>query len=240
MKKIFLLFALIFSLGAVFAQGPSIFNDPDARSRNLGGPFHAIDVSDGIELFLVAGTTDQLAVSLADQSYDDKFKTEVVDGVLKIYYKRDQMKIPKGRKLNLKAYVSCKNLDQLEASAGSSVHLPEGITVPKLSVKLTSGALMEGRVDIGDLRIVQNSGSVIQITGKSGSADLDLSSGATFKSPDFSTRACTAEASSGARIRIGIQDELVAKATSGGSIHYNGTGVIKDIKVNSGGVVKKV
>ena len=56
---------------------------------------------------------------------------------------------------------------------------------------------MEGRVDIGDLRIVQNSGSVIQITGKSGSADLDLSSGATFKSPDFSTRACTAEASSG-------------------------------------------
>lgn len=240
MKKFLFLIALACSLGTVTAQQAKSIHDPDARERKLNGSFHAVEVSDGIELFLSAGSSEQLAVSMSDFSYDDKLKTEVEDGVLKIYYKNENYKIPRGKKLGMKAYVSYKNIDRLQATSGSWVRFSDGLKTASLSVKLTSGAHMEGRLDVDDLSVVQNSGSRAEITGNAQKTTLDLSSGAKFSSPDFSTKTCNAEASSGSAIDISIDQELLAKATSGAKIRYKGQAVIRDIKVNSGGSVKKV
>ncbi len=90
-----------------------------------------------------------------------------------------------------------------------------------------------------ELFVDQNSGSAITITGSAAKLKIDVSSGAIFKSYDLAVEYCDAKASSGGGVRVTINKELNAKANSGGGIRYKGDAVIKDLDVNSGGMVKK-
>jgi hypothetical protein len=139
----------------------------------------------------------------------------------------------------LKAYVSFKTLEKLTASGGASVKLTSNADFNKLNMKVTSGARFEGRLKATELDIDQNSGSFVEISGSTDKLTIDISSGADFKGYELSSTYCDAKATSGGTARITIEKELNAKANSGGSVHYKGQGVVKDLDVNSGGVVKK-
>jgi hypothetical protein len=238
MKSFLMLLSILCSF-AVAAQNNSTFSDPNARIRTLNGSFTSISISDGIELFLTSGTEESVAVSFSDEKFDEKFKTEVENGVLKIYYDNKSVNWSSNKKRELKAYVSFVTLEKLSASGGSSVKLPLALTVSNLEMKFTSGSVFNGELKAGNLTIDQNSGSVVNLAGSADKLNIDVSSGANFKGYDFKTGYCDAKASSGAGIRITVEKELNAKANSGGGIHYKGTAVIKDVNVNSGGVVKK-
>ncbi|MEO7534887.1 MAG: DUF2807 domain-containing protein, partial [Ferruginibacter sp.] len=85
----------------------------------------------------------------------------------------------------------------------------------------------------------QNSGAAIDITGKAGNLKVDVSSGAIFNGYDLAVDYCDAKATSGGSVRVNVNKELSVKANSGGGIRYKGAGVIKDMNVSSGGIVKK-
>lgn len=237
MKKIFLSLITIASL-QLFAQDV-VINDANAEKRILSASFTAISVSDGIELYLSQGSTESVAVSAYDQKYMERFKTEVVDGTLKIYFDSKTMVWNSNEKRKLRAYVSFKNIETLKASSGSDVKAKSVITLNNLKMHFTSGAQFNGEVNITNLDVSQNSGSEITTTGKAENLKTDLNSGAMFKGYDLSVNFCEAKATSGAEVRITVNKELAAKANSGGSIKYKGEGVVKDLDVNSGGSVKK-
>ena len=238
-----LLFAALFSLSSLtgMAQASKVLEDPNAQERTLKASFHAIQVSDGVELFLVSDASEKLVVSVTEGDADlmNRFKTVVENGVLKLYYNREGLKLNLNRNRKLKAYVAYKEIDNLDASAGSRVHWMKSAALKDLTLKITSGARVEGELAVGKLEVEQNSGSIAEISGKALHLNVDVSSGAMFKGFDFSTQTCDAKATSGAAIRVTIDKELSAKANSGGGIQYKGEAVIKDIKVNSGGSVKR-
>lgn len=238
MKFLSILLLTVFSIGIAAAQ-PAIVNDANAKIRQLNGSFTAISVTDGIALYLTAGTEESLAVSSSDEKYDEKFKTEIENGVLKIYYDNKGLNWSDNNKRKLKAYVSFKTLEKLTASGGALVNLPSPVTLNNLEMKFTSGSLFEGVVKAKEITVDQNSGSAINMTGNAEKIKIDVSSGATFRGYDFKVDYCDAKASSGGGIRISIEKELSAKANSGGGIHYKGAAIIKDIDINSGGIVKK-
>ena len=235
-KLLFSLFTLLCLHS--FAQDITI-NDANAEKRNLTAPFNAISVSDGIELLLTQGNEESVAVSASDPKYMERFKTEVTDGTLKIYYDSKTMVWNRNEKRRLRAYVSFKTLEKLKASSGSDVKTKSVLTVDKLLLSFTSGAQFTGELNAGDVEVSQNSGSEINASGKAKSLKVDLSSGAIFKGFDLSADFCDAKATSGGEVRISVNKELSAKANSGGGIKYKGEGVLKDINVNSGGSVKK-
>lgn len=237
MKKL-LFAALTFCSLQLFAQDV-VVNDANAERRTLNAGFTAIQVSDGIELLLTQGNEETVAVSASDEKYMERFKTEVVDGTLKIYYDNKTMIWNSNEKRKLRAYVSFKNLDRLKGSSGADVKMKSVLAVESLEMSFTSGAQFNGEVNVTRLEASQNSGSEINITGKADNLKTDLSSGAIFKGYDLAVNYCEAKASSGAEVRITVNKELAAKANSGGSIRYKGEGVVKDINVNSGGSVKR-
>ena len=238
MKSFLTLISFVCSF-AVAAQNSSTFSDPNARARTINGSFTAISISDGIELFLTSGTEESVAVSFSDEKYDEKFKTEVDNGILKIFYDNKSVNWSSNKKRELKAYVSFVTLNKLTASGGASVKLPLALNVSNLEMKFSSGSVFSGELKVGDLSVEQNSGSLINLSGKAEKISIDVSSGANFKGYEFNAGYCDAKASSGAGIRITVEKELNAKANSGGGIHYKGTAVIKEVNVNSGGIVKK-
>lgn len=236
MKQIVFLFLAFI---AISAKGQSKVIDANTTVRSINGAFTEVSVATGVELHLTQGNETSLSVSVSDAKYADRFKTEVVNGVLKIYYdsKNLNWKDEKGRKL--KAYLSVKTLEKLTASSGANVVVENTLTVNTFRMKLSSGSTFKGDVKTNDLDIEQSSGSLVNISGNAGNLKVDVSSGSGFKGYDLTSENCKAKASSGAGIKISINKELDASASSGGDIKYKGNASITNLNVSSGGSVKK-
>ncbi len=237
MNKLFFSILTLISLGVV-AQDNTMVNDANAQKRTLTAGFTGIKVSDGIDLYLNQGNEESVAVSASEEKYREKLKSEVVDGVLRIYYDNKGLNWSNEKK-QLKAYVSFKSLNKLHASEGADVLLSGSMDITELEMSFTSGAHFKGKINGGSLTVDQNSGSNIEVSGNATKLKVGVSSGAMFKGYDLTTEFCEAKASSGGGVRITIARELSAKANSGGGIKYKGEGIIKNVNISSGGSVKK-
>ena len=237
MKKISLLLFAALAGVLAFAQD-KIINDPNAEARSVGG-FHAIKISNGIDLIIKQGSTEAVAVSAATKEYRDNIKTEVVAGVLKIYFDTKWYKNWSSNGKKLKAYVSFKQLDLLDGSSGSSTTVDGNLTAASLKIELSSGAGFKGMLEAGSLVVDGSSGAIAHISGKAQTASLEASSGAGVHGFDLVSDKCDADASSGGAIEVSVNKELSAEASSGGDIRYKGAGVITKVSTGSGGSVKK-
>jgi len=235
MKKLFSLLVIAGLITTASAQ--KTINDANAQKRNVSG-FHAIEVSGGIDLYLSQGE-EGVAVSASKEEYRAKIKTEVKDGVLKIWYEwNSNFRMDWGNR-KLKAYVSFKNLDRLEGSGGSDISVDGSIKVAKLAMEVSGGSDFDGKVETDELTIHASGGSDVDISGKAAKLTIDASGGSDFKGYDLASDICNVEASGGSDVHITVNKELSANASGGSDVYFKGTGLIRDLKT-SGSSVKKV
>ena len=239
MKKTF--FSLLLLAGLVttsFAQ--KIINDANAEKRTVGS-FHGIDVATGIELTLTKGATEEVAVSASETEFRDKIKTEVVNGILKIYYETKTGAVNrKNESKRLRAYVSYKSLDRLYVTTGAEAKIEGVLEATTLELKANTGGLVKGEINIGTLNVDQNTGSKITFTGKVDKLEAEGDTGSKFQGEDLTTNTCIVEMSTGAGIYISVEKELNVKANTGGYIKYKGNAGIREIRTNTGGTVSKI
>ncbi len=239
MKKLILFFLLTAIItGAAFTQ--KTINDPNAEKRNVDG-FHGIEVATGIKLVLTEGSSEEVAVSASTTEFRDKIVTKVENGILKIYYenKLHSMNSRKEKK-ELKAWVSYKTLDRLNANTGAQVEIEGILNAASLKMNVNTGATVRGLVNIDELEVSQNTGSVVTFTGNAGKLDAEGNTGSIFKGIDLITNNCKVTASTGAGIYITAQKELNIKANTGGYVKYKGDAGIREIRTNTGGSVSKI
>lgn len=234
----FSLLLLAGTCSALFAQQK--INDANAEKRTVSS-FHGIEVSTGIKLMLSEGNTEEVAVSAATAEWRDKIVTKVENGILKIYYdnKLHSMNTKKEKK-DLKAYVSYKNLDRLNANTGAQVEIQGILKTTSLAMNVNTGAIVKGSVSTDDLKINQNTGSVVTLTGEVTTIDVEGDTGSMFKGTDLKTSTCNVKASTGAGVYITVQKELNVKANTGGFVKYKGDAGVREIKINTGGSVNKI
>jgi len=238
MKKIFLSFLLLASAYSLLAQ--KTISDPNAEKRNVGS-FHGINVSTGIKLMLSEGATEDVVVSADKTEYRDKIITKVENGILKIYYENRLGAInTRKEKKELKAYVSYKTLDELDANTGAIVNIEGTLKSPSLKMAVNTGGEVKGTINVDDLDVDQNTGGMVMFSGDAGKLKVDGDTGAMFKGTDLKTNNCSVTASTGAGVYITVQKELNVKANTGGFVRYKGDAGIRDIKTNTGGSVTKM
>jgi len=235
MKK--LLFSLLVTGLITTASAQKTINDPNAEKRNVSG-FHAIEVGGGIDLYLSQGE-EAVAVSASKNEYRAKIKTEVKNGVLKIWYEWNSNLRFDWSNHKLKAYVSFKDIDRLEGSGGSDISVDGSIKVAKLAMEVSGGSDFDGKVETGELNIQASGGSDVRISGKADRLTIDASGGSDFKGYDLASDICNVEASGGSDIQVTVNKELSANASGGSDVYYKGTGLIRDLKT-SGSSIKKV
>ena len=235
MKK--LLFSLLVMGLITAASAQKTINDANAEKRNVSG-FHAIEVSGGIDLYLSQGE-EAVAVSASKNEYRAKIKTEVKDGVLKIWYEWNSNLRFDWSNHKLKAYVSFKDIDRLEGSGGSDISVDGSIKVAKLAMEVSGGSDFDGKVETDELKIHASGGSDVDISGKAARLTIDASGGSDFKGYDLASDICNVEASGGSDIQVTVNKELSANASGGSDVYYKGTGLIRDLKT-SGSSIKKV
>ena len=235
MKKLFSLLVITGLITAASAQ--KTINDANAQKRNVSG-FHAIEVGGGIDLYLSQGE-EAVAVSASKNEYRARIKTEVKNGVLKIWYEWNSNLKFDWSNHKLKAYVSFKDIDRLEGSGGSDISIDGSIKVAKLALEISGGSDFDGKVETSELEIQASGGSDVRISGKATRLAIDASGGSDFKGYDLASDICNVEASGGSDVHITVNKELSANASGGSDVYYKGTGMIRDLKT-SGSSIKKV
>ena len=228
----------------VFAQ--KIVNDTHVMTRSVS-PFTGVKVSSGIELMLTSGTNQAVAISIDKPEYSDRVVTEVIDGVLRIYFKEDVVglfvdltKQKNSWKRTIKAYVAIPVLEKLMASSGARVTTAEAMQTATLSIDLSSGATCKGNFSGTTLKVEQSSGAVSQLEGQFETVTADLSSGAKCNAYALSAKSATLTVNSGAKIEMQVDRELNGEAHSGGQIYYKGSGSVTAARTHSGGKVNHV
>jgi len=219
------------------AQDAKLINDKNAQVRQASG-FHAIRVSNGIDLYLSQGT-EAVAVSASEAQYRDRIMTVVENGVLKIYLD-DKWSHWNWGNQKLKAYVSFSMLDGLHASGGSDIYTTGVIKSDKLDLTLSGGSdFKDAKVDINDMHIRQSGGSDVHISGRAGRLTVDASGGSDLHGYDLVTDFCNIEASGGSDATITVNKELNVDASGGSDIYYKGAAVIKELKTSGSGSVSR-
>src|SRR5580658_2162395 len=145
MRKSVFLFISIISLLHCSAQ-KTIIKDPNAESRTVG-TFHAIEVSNAIDLYINQADQEAVAVSASEDKYRARIRTEVENGVLKIWYDHAGISWQTGNR-KLKAYVSFKSLDRLSASGSSDIYVDGTITAEGLAIHLSGSSDFRGSVHV--------------------------------------------------------------------------------------------
>lgn len=239
MKQAITLFvSLLMLTGTILAQ--KTIRDANAQSRNGLKNFNAVQVSNGIDLYLTQSSEEAVAVSAVSDEYRDKIITEVVDGVLKIYYeKKDGWNWGSntGNK-KLKAYVSVKNLDKLGASGGSDVSLETVIRSNKLSISISGGSDLKGEIQCDELSLSASGGSDAIIKGKATQVKISASGGSDVDGYGLITDVCRVVSSGGSDVSITANKQMDATASGGSDIHYKGNATATTSKSGSSDIRK--
>ncbi|GAA4732481.1 head GIN domain-containing protein [Flavisolibacter ginsenosidimutans] len=235
MKKLFLAAILLCLTALTFAQ--KVINDPNVEARKIGS-FSGVSVSGGIDLYLSYGD-EAIAVSASKPELRDRIKTEIENGVLKIWFdSKSGVNITWNSDRKLKAYVSYKTLNNLSASGGSDV-LPDGVIKSnELKLHLSGGSDFKGKVEVENLRVDQSGGSDVHIAGKANTLSVEAHGGSDFNGYDLITEICNLEASGGSDIEVTANKELSARAAGASDIHYKGQPNVKEAKASGASSVK--
>ncbi len=235
MKRIISLCMGLVSCFAVMAQQP--ISDPNVQVREAKN-FHAIHLSSAFDVFLSQGSEEKVAVSAADTKDLEYIKVEVKNGVLEIGWEK-KGKWGKGKK-KLKAWISFKNIDDLDISGACDVDIQGTLKADDLKIDLSGASDLSGTIEVIKRLTMDLSGaSDAKFSGKATELKIDASGASSFKGFDFMVDYCTAEASGASDIKITVNKELSAHASGASDVDYKGSGVIRDIKTSGASSVSR-
>lgn len=217
----FLFSALTFS-----SFGQTIINDKNVEVRNVSS-FSAVKVSGGIEVYLSQSDEDAVAVSASDLKYRDNIKTEVRNGILNIYFDSKPFRFNSG--LNLRAYVSFKTLESIEASGASNFIINGLFNGNTVKIKLSGACEMKGKVNFDNLDVTLSGASTMKITGDIKNFKLDASGASDIKNYGLVVDNFIAKLSGASDVKITVNKSISAKASGASSLDYQGNPETRDV-----------
>lgn len=193
--------------------------------------FTKVKVSNGIELIIQQDDSISLVVE-ADENLHENIITEVIDGTLKIWSKKNIW-----RATSKKVHLTLNTLEALTASSGSSVVSKNTIKAEDFEVSSSSGANLNMKLETNRLVSSSSSGSNTKIIGETITHKANASSGSSLNAFGLKAKDVNARVSSGASIRVYVTKSINASASSGGSIRYQGNPSQVSKETSSGGGV---
>lgn len=195
---------------------------------DVGGPFDVTLVQDG---------TEKLVVEADPEDMED-IVTEVRGGKLVIRYDRNNWGNWNNRN-SRRFYVklSVKNLEAIGTSASANLRSTGTLKASRLGLSASSGSDLELALEAGEVTCEVSSGADVDLTGTANFFEVDVSSGADVGAGQLKAARCVANVSSGADATVHATEELDARASSGGDVHYYGNPARLRVSSSSGGDV---
>ena len=226
MKYLFILLSTVISIQSL---GQTVINDRNAEVRNVIS-FSGIKVSGGIDVYLSQGADYALAVSASEDKYRDEIKTEINNGVLTISYSGGPLRYSTNR--NLRAYISFKTLESIEASGACDLNINGLFKTNSLKVKLSGACEIKGAIEISNLQLNMSGASTVKLSGTVENLKIDASGASDVKNYDLAVDNCMADLSGASDIKITVNKSISAKASGASSLYYKGNPERKEINTS--------
>ena len=230
---------MLFCISAFSQDTKSVVYDANAEIRKVDN-FTAIEVSNAITLYLSQGNENAVAISGDGSATKEKIKTEVKNGVLKIYVESGIWNKWSWGDKKIKAYVTIKEISQLIASGACSVKITDKLNANNLRVEASGASNIKGELKAASLVVKLRNASTMTLSGVADNIQIDASNASNLKAMDLVANSCSAEASGASSIRINVTKEFSKVHASGASsIHYKGDASVKNFEASGSSSIKK-
>ncbi len=204
----------------------------ETQQRNIGS-FSGIKVSEGVDVYLKHGDKESLKVEASGIKLENVI-TEISGSYLKIHLDGNN----RGR-INVKVYVTYVKLEKLYASSAGNIFGEAPIRAESMTLQCSSAGNIEITVEGQRVDASASSAGQIEIKGRVREFRADVSSAGQINAYDLESQKADVEASSAGSVRVSVETDLHANASSGGSIRYRGNPSRSVTNSSSGGSVKK-
>ena len=213
-KSIPTLALILFMLPVTYAQTVVGDGDVVTEQRPLE-PFSSVETSHGWDLILEQGQGHQMTIE-AERNIIDLLKTEVDNGVLKIYFEKG-VQIRRSKRKHI--YLTFESLESITASGGSDVKAEDALEMADLNLRLSGGSdLSLSSLRVEELKMHLSGGSDADIDFRSiERLEVNASGGSDLSLNNFKGDFCKLELSGGsdATLRGGVTEAIIV--ASGGS-----------------------
>jgi hypothetical protein len=204
----------------------------ETESRNVSS-FKGLKVAEGIDVYLKKGEKEALKLEVSGVKPSDVI-TEVSGDYLKIHMREGRY-----RDRTVKVYVTYVSLDKLSASSAANIFSESVVKANQLNLSASSAGSIDIQVEAETIEISASSAGDVELQGKVKRLNADVSSAGEIDAYDLTADVVDVEASSGGSAKVNAVKEIIANASSGGSIRFRGNPERSNTNSSSGGSVKK-
>ena len=234
-KLIFTSLILVSLLSCTFNMKSVITGDGDVVTdiREIEN-FRHLKASMGLDVIITFGSELSLKVE-ADKNLIEVIKTELEDGVLKVYA---EATIRRAKKKNI--YITVPELKSIGVSSAAYVRSENLLKTADIEIGSSSAGEIELQVEAKNISIdISSSGKAI-LNGITEDINVDVSSAGDLRAFDLISQTCKVSVSSAGHASVNVVRRLIAEASSAGSIEYRRNPEDKKIdKSSAGSVVQK-
>jgi len=200
-------------------------------TRFTGDAFTSISASEGLNVVLTQSNSTLVKVQ-ADSNLQNLITTKIIDGTL-ILETEKQI----GKASAKKVIVHVTNINNIQSSSGADVHSTGNIKATAITLKASSGSMMDLKLNAQQIDCDTSSGATIHLSGKANTFTASASSGSNIDADNLIAKKCNSKASSGASVDVNCTQTINAKASSGANIEYKGNPTEVEKSKSSGGSI---
>lgn len=200
-----------------------------AQSTRNVGEFSSLKVYNKINVTLI-------------KSDESKVETEADDAGIETVNKNGELKIRlsparilQGNKVSVNVFY--ENLNDIQASQGSSVGSATDVESSMLTLVSNEGSMINLRVDTKKLNVKTNSGGVVQLSGVADNQDIVVNSGGKYFGENVESENTSVSANAGGIASVNVSDSVNATTRAGGIIDVFGEPDDRKVKNVIGGKV---
>ena len=203
------------------------------ETREVSG-FHAIEVEYPAQVFVSQGSRESLEIEAEDNLLPN-LKTEVRNGRLEIFYRRENGKHVNPTK-TVKINIVVKDLDQVDFSSAGELSV-EKLKTDNLDVSLSgAGNLHLDDVQLRGLGVSLSGAGSMTASGTAEDLDVNISGFGDFKGGDLHGQVARVNISGAGSATVWVDEDLMAGISGAGSISYYGAASVSKQISGVGGV----
>ena len=238
MKSIVLMLLVVLGITVQESNAQILVNDANAEVRSVDA-FSGVELGGGISAYISQGKEQAVAVSAEDAKNVAKIKTEVRNGILRVYVESGVWNSWNWGNKKIKAYITVTELSSLRLSGGAVAKITDEISITSVDATLSGGSILHGKFKGNSFHVSLSGGSIANLEGSLNNASFDAGGGSIVNSYDAEIATCSVHASGGSVLNVNITKELSAEASGGSVINYKGGGIIRSVDASGGSIIKK-
>lgn len=199
-----------------------------------GGDFHSLDIHGNFEVFISQGSHSEYKIE-SEHKVKDRIRTEINNGVLKIYTEKMRWKDLD----EVQIFIEAPTYRKIGVHGAVSLKSQETLNVEDLEVAISGAG--EAKIDLNaeELEVKISGAGEVKLSGNAEDVDLAISGAGEIKAYDLVAEELKVSISGAGDAKVHATEELDVRVSGAGNVQYKGSPKVNK-RISGFGNVKAV